>query len=169
MTMTSKTFARSIFAAIALTVIAQAAQAAELAGGKPSSVVFICEHGISKSLVAAMLFNRMAEQRGLAVRAVSRAVSPQTLASKVPASLMQNMDDDGFPVRTFRPQAVTPVDATGATRLVVIGYDGSIDAIGNTPAEHWDDVPPASLEYDDAKRKITSHIETLLRELGGER
>jgi len=169
MTMTSKAFAGSIFAAVAMTVIAQAAQAAELAGSKPSSIVFICEHGISKSLVAAMLFNRMAEQRGLAVRAVSRAAGPQTLASKVPARLMQNLDGDGFPVRDFQPQAVTPADAAGATRVVVIGYDGSVDAIGNEAAEHWDDVPPASIEYDDAKRKITSHIETLLRDLDGGR
>ena len=167
--MTSKTFAGSIFAAVAMTIIAQAAQAAELAGSTPSSIVFICEHGISKSLVAAMLFNRMAEQRGLAVRAVSRAAGPQTLASKVPPRLMQNMDGDGFPVRDFQPQAVTPADAAGAARVVVIGYDGSIDAIGNKGAEHWDDVPPASLEYDDAKRKITSHIEMLLRDLDGGR
>jgi len=146
-------------------LMAQAAQSAELAASKPAAVVFICEHGISKSLVAAMLFNRIAEQRGLAVRAVSRAVSPQTVASNVPAGLMQNLDLDGFPVKDFRPQAVTPSETSGAARVVVIGYDGNVGAIGTAAAEHWDDVPAASLEYDGAKQKITSHIETLLRQL----
>jgi len=157
-----------LFAAALMTLGVPTAQAAEFSATKRASVVFICEHGVSKSLVAAMLFNRIAEQRGLAVRAVSRAVGPQTLASKVPVKLVQNMDDDGFPVRDFRPQAVTTTDAGSATRVVVIGYDGTIDAIGNAAAEHWDDVPPASLEYEDAKRKITSHIDKLLQDLGGQ-
>ena len=47
-------------------------------GGQPSTIVFICEHGSSRSFVAASLFDRIAEQRGLAVRALSRAVSPET-------------------------------------------------------------------------------------------
>ena len=158
----------TLFAAAVMALVAQAAQTAEIPASKPASVVFICEHGISKSLVAAMLFNRIAEQRGLTVRAVSRAVNAQTLATKVPPRLVQNMDDDGFPVKDFRPQAVTTTDAAGATRVVVIGYDGDIAAIGKAAAEHWDDVPPASLEYDDAKRKITSHIDKLLQELGGQ-
>jgi len=158
----------TLFAAAVMALVTQAAQTAEISAAKPASIVFICEHGVSKSMVAAMLFNRIAEQRGLTVRAVSRAVSPQTLATKVPPRLVQNMDDDGFPIRDFRPQAVTTTDASGATRVVVIGYDGNIEAIGSAAAEHWDDVPPASLEYDDAKRKITSHIDKLLRELGGQ-
>src|SRR5262249_18950147 len=157
----------TLFAAAVMALVAQTAHTAELPAAKPASVVFICEHGVSKSMVAAMLFNRIAEQRGLAVRAVSRAASPQTLASKVPPRLVQNMDDDGFPVKDFRPQAVAATDASGATRIVVIGYDENIKAIGSAAAEHWDDVPPASLEYDDPKRKITSHIDKLLQELGG--
>ena len=38
----------------------------------PRTVVFVCEHGSAKSLVAASLFDRMAKERGVAVRAVSR-------------------------------------------------------------------------------------------------
>jgi len=105
---------------------------------------------------------------GFAGNSAVCAVGPQTLASKVPVKLVQNMDDDGFPVKKIRPQAVTSTDTNGAARVVVIGYDGTIDAIGSAAAEHWDDVPPASLEYEDAKRKITSHIDKLLQDLGGQ-
>src|SRR5262245_3348146 len=133
--MNSKALAGSIFAAGGMTVIAQAAQAAELAGSKPSSIVFICEHGISKSLVAAMLFNRMAEQRGLAVRAVSRAAGPQTLASKVPARLMQNLDGDGFPVRDFQRKGVRPGVGSGAGGVAVDGSRGSRGGKGGRAEE----------------------------------
>lgn len=59
-------------------------------------VVFVCEHGSSKSLVAATLFNKMAEQRGLTVRALSRAVSEKTVDKQVPENLARTMALDGF-------------------------------------------------------------------------
>ena len=40
-------------------------------------VVFVCEHGSVKSPIAASLFDRTAEKRGLPFRAVSRGVNPE--------------------------------------------------------------------------------------------
>jgi len=132
-------------------------------GGQPSTIVFICEHGSSRSFVAASLFNRIAEQRGLAVRALSRAVSPETVDKKVPPRLVDSMTRDGFAASTFEPALVTRSEAAKASRIVVINYDRKVEAIGAAAAEHWDGVPAASLEYDRAKELITSHIEELLR------
>lgn len=39
------------------------------------TVVFVCEHGTAKSLIAREWFNRLAAQRGIAARAVSRGVN----------------------------------------------------------------------------------------------
>ena len=49
-----------------------------------AAVVFVCEHGSVKSLVAQEWFNRRAKERGLAVRAVSRGITPD--ASVPPAA-----------------------------------------------------------------------------------
>ena len=40
--------------------------------GAPPTVLFVCEHGAAKSVIAAAEFNRLAEQRGLAWRATFR-------------------------------------------------------------------------------------------------
>jgi protein-tyrosine-phosphatase len=40
------------------------------------TVVFVCEHGSAKSVVAAANFNRLAGERGLGLRAVSRGTDP---------------------------------------------------------------------------------------------
>jgi arsenate reductase len=136
---------------------------------QPSTVVFVCERGSSKSLLAATLFNRMAEERRLPVRAVSRAVSPETTDSRAPLRLVQKMTVDGFQVRTFQPRAVTTSEAAGADRVIVIGYDGNFEALGMAHVERWNDVPPASLEYENAKTVITSHIELLLQRLSEDR
>jgi len=147
--------------------LAHAGEAA--AAAQPATVVFVCEHGSSRSLLAATLFNRIAEQRGLAVRALSRAVSATTVDTKVPPRLVQSMSGDGFHVEAFQPQALSPAEAAGASRVVVINYDGPLDSAGPRPVDHLDDVAPASIEYDKAKRAITSYIESLLAdfEAGG--
>lgn len=47
-------------------------------GAKPTDskiVLFVCEHGVAKSVLAAALFKTMARERGLAVRADRRAAS----------------------------------------------------------------------------------------------
>jgi arsenate reductase (thioredoxin) len=129
-------------------------------------VVFVCEHGSSKSLVAAALFNRMAEQRGLSQRAISRAVSSKSVDSQVPARLIQNMSGDGFHVETFQPQALTASEAAGAARVVVINYDDDVDAAANVPVERWGGVPPAGTDYENAKKSMGARIETLLSSFG---
>lgn len=40
------------------------------------TVLFVCEHGSAKSVVAAAHFNRLAEQRGLPFHAISRGTAP---------------------------------------------------------------------------------------------
>jgi len=133
-----------------------------------STVVFICEHGSSKSLVATALFNRIAEQRNLPVRAISRAVGPETVDSRVPPKLVRSMAADGFQVKGFQPQAVTASEIANASQVIVIGYDGELKNQANARVERWNDIPPASLEYDSATKALASHIEVLLRGLAGE-
>jgi len=151
---------------VAAALVGRAALAGEAnTSGQPSTVVFICEHGSAKSLVAANLFNRMAEQRGLSVRAVSRAASARTADPKVPLKLARIMAEDGFEVAAFQPQAVTAAEAANASRVVVIGYDGDVEALGNAPVERWSGVAPVGLDYAAAKRDIAAHVESLLRSI----
>ena len=143
---------------------ADAGTAAADASSAPT-IVFVCEHGSSRSLVAATLFNRIAEQRGLAVRAISRAVSATTVDTKVPPRLVQSMSGDGFDVETFQPQAMTPAEAARASRVVVINYHGALEAAGQRSVDHWDEIAPASIEYDKAKHALSAQIESLFGNL----
>ena len=47
-----------------------------LMGQTPTKVVFVCEHGAAKSIIAAAEFARLAKQSGLVVEAVSRGTVP---------------------------------------------------------------------------------------------
>ena len=133
--------------------------------GAPT-VVFVCDHGSAKSLVAASLFNRMAEQRGLAVRALSRALSERSVDSRVPDKVVQVMGQDGFQVAAFKPQAMTASEAAAAARVVIINVEGPVESASRAPAERWNDIAPVTSEYGKAKSRLVSRIEALLDDLG---
>src|SRR5690242_15420164 len=40
------------------------------------TILFVCEHGSAKSVIAAAHFKRLAEQRGLPHRAIARGINP---------------------------------------------------------------------------------------------
>lgn len=127
------------------------------------TIVFVCEHGSAKSLVAASLFQRMAKEQGVAARAISRGTAPDP---SVPDAVVLALRGDGFEVSSFRPRALTEIDVKGATRVVAIGVDlGPIGARAGERAVRWDGVPPVSTSYVEARRDLATRIDRLLLEL----
>lgn len=127
-------------------------------------IVFMCEHGNVKSLIASEWFNHLAAERGLTVRAVSRGLSPEVV---VPARIAEHLRGDGFDVRSFRPRALARVDLVGAARLVVIGSQPpSWVSAEPVAVERWDGIPPASESYDASRAALRDRIVVLLESLG---
>lgn len=153
---------------VALAICALGPVAGSRASAQSSSespVVMVCEHGSVKSLMAASMFNRRAKERGLPFHAVARGVTPDTA---VPAKIAEAMGRDGFDVSHFVPAAATARDLTNARRVVAIGVDlSAIAPAAASAASHWDDVPPASVDYAAARASLEKHIDMLLDELAG--
>ncbi|MCH9651176.1 MAG: hypothetical protein K0U98_23330 [Deltaproteobacteria bacterium] len=127
------------------------------------SVVMVCEHGTVKSLIAAKLFDQEASQRGLALRAVSRGMHPD---EAVPAKIAKALENDGFDISGFDPEKLSKPDVTGSLRVVAIGADLAATGDGApSPILRWDDVPPASVDYEASKASLLAHIQALLDEL----
>lgn len=143
--------------------------AAALAQGKPrrpelpGTVVFVCEHGNGKSLVAREWFNRLAAERRLHFHAVARGVTPE--ASVTPA-IAEALRGDGFDVSGFEPRAFSAADVSGASRVVGIGVDlSSAPERGDAPLDTWADIPPASQRYAASRDALRARIEALLKTL----
>lgn len=127
----------------------------------PTQVLFVCEHGNVKSLMAASYFNQLAAQRGLRLRAISRGSAPDS--TTVPAPIVAGLRTDGVDVGSFKPAAVSAPDVAGSERVVAIGtaLPSGIDAPA-AKVEHWDDVPAASVNYAAARDSLRAHVEQLL-------
>jgi len=129
-----------------------------------SQVLFVCQHGNVKSLMAASYFNQMAQQRGLAVWAVARGTAPNS--DTVPSPIAQSLKGDGFDVSEFHPAAVSAADVSSSRRVITIGTTLPGDAQAGPPKlEAWNDVPPADADYGATRNSLKSHVDGLLNEL----
>ena len=59
------------------TLLNYAQTASSRPAAKPETVVFVCEHGSAKSVIAAAHFNHLAAEKGLPYRAIARGCAPQ--------------------------------------------------------------------------------------------
>jgi protein-tyrosine-phosphatase len=126
-------------------------------------IVFVCEHGNVKSLIASRWFDRLAAARGLALRSVSRGLSPE---GGVPVPIAGHLRSDGFDVAGFRPRALEPEDLVGS-RLVLIGADPPPWVPREAAVVRWDGIPPASERYEDSRDALRERIGALLDSLDG--
>ena len=123
------------------------------------TIVFVCLHGAAKSVVAAAYFQRLAEARGLKIRATSAGIDPEP---QVPSTVVDALFHEGVDVRHHRPRAVTRGELAAAWRVVTFGCDlGHVAPPGLTPIR-WDDVPPVSEGFEAARDAIVARIGRLL-------
>ncbi|MFL6618556.1 MAG: low molecular weight phosphatase family protein [Povalibacter sp.] len=152
---------QSFIALIAVLLTASVAVADPAPDSKERTVLFVCEHGSVKSLMAASLFNQIAHERGLAWRGIARGITPD---AAVPPRIVRALGDEGIDVTTFVPQPVTQADIAQAKRAIVISLPPSSLQEANTRIDRWSDVPDSS-NYAAARSALLQHIEHLLRDL----
>jgi fructose-specific phosphotransferase system component IIB len=138
-----------------LTLAAGAAPAA-----KPLEVVFVCQHGYAKSLVAAKHFEAMAAARGLKVHVVARGLTPK---DHVPEGIGNALKGDGLPVDGYLPVALAAKDIADADVVVAFGID--LPYPSRATVRRWDDVGALTEDYPKARDQIRGHLGTLLDEL----
>jgi arsenate reductase (thioredoxin) len=128
----------------------------------PARIVFVCEHGSVKSLVAMTQFNRRAQDLGLPYTAVARGTSPE---ASVPASVQEGLRSAGFNVSQFVPQVLTEADIKKAS--LIISFDQDLDALVGRKARYvkWDALPGVLANYTTGAEAIERRVESLIDEL----
>lgn len=126
--------------------------------GPSPAVVFVCEHGAAKSLIAMAYFNKLAAERGLTARATFRGVDPQDDLS---VRAIAGLQADGLEVPDGRPTAIAASDVAGATHIFAIGCTLPVMATAAGKAQSWDDVPDDQ-GYAPMRDAIVRHVKALL-------
>jgi len=130
-------------------------------------ILFLCQHGGAKSVLAASHFNRLAAERGLPF--VATAAAAEDPYDAVPTPVADHLLREGFDVRAFKPHHVAPEEIETAARVVTIGCEISGAASGSVISVRWDDVPAASEDLEGSVAAIRRHVEALAEDLDGDR
>jgi arsenate reductase (thioredoxin) len=134
----------------------------EVSAREPARVVFVCEHGSVKSLIAMVYFNRSAQQRGLPYRAIARGTAPEPT---VPGTVREGLRTAGFDASEFVPQLLKASDVDNAA--LVVSFDQDIAKLVAGRARHlrWDNLPGVLADYARGRDEIVRHVDSLLDEL----
>ena len=125
---------------------------------RAATVVFVCEHGAAKSLVATAYFNKLAAERGLPDRAEFRGVDPQDALS---VTAVAGLKPDGVAIPPGRPTAIGAADVAAASHIFAIGCTLPAGAGQSGKARSWDDVPDGK-GYEPMRDAIVRHVKALL-------
>ncbi len=124
-------------------------------------IVFVCEHGAAKSILAAAYFNRVAKARGLDLQAVARGTNPD---NELSPQVIKGLLRDGLTPTEPTPQRLTPADLQSAQQIITF-CELPVEYQQQDIVEHWNDIPPVSENYETARAAIVKRINYFVNQI----
>ena len=130
---------------------------------RPKKVVlFVCEHGTVKSLLAKVLFEQYANDVGLDMQAVSRGTHADSV---VPPIVLRGLTSDHVTLGSWRPQTLGPSDLASATYIVSLDVPSAATAAARVPRTQWDGLPSVTQDYARGRDSIKARVHQLVDSL----
>jgi arsenate reductase len=102
------------------------------AHGQKQKIIFVCEHGAAKSVIATNYFNKLAAERGINYEAVCRATSPD---STLPPATRAGLKADNIP-KNQRPRKLAVTDTVNV-KCIILFTSLPQDYLTDIPTEDW--------------------------------
>lgn len=134
----------------------------KVTSGETPTILFVCEHGAAKSVIAAAYFEKLASERGLKYKAVFRGVNPDPVIATIAE---KGLGEDGINTIGWKPERVSRLDMDKASRIITLGCalpDG--DRV-NAKITDWNSIPSPSQSYQLARDEIRKEIQRLIDDL----
>ena len=128
----------------------------------PQVILFVCEHGAAKSVIAAAYFNRLAAEKGLSYRAITRGVNPdQEISSRIVGGLAS----DGLDVSAWKPQKISDADVDNADRVITLACSlPKKESSKAVKVTEWNNVPEGA-DYKATRKAIVDRVTELVNTL----
>jgi arsenate reductase (thioredoxin) len=126
-----------------------------------NKIVFVCEHGSAKSIIAATYFNKLAKDRNLPWVAVSRGTNPD---STISPKTKQLLSGEGLLDNKLVPQKVTQADIDDAQQVVLF-WPLPESIKGKYKTYNWLEMQAVNNDYHKLRDDIVAKIIPLLDSL----
>jgi len=126
-----------------------------------NNIIFVCEHGAAKSIIAATFFNQLAKQRRLNWAAIARGTNPDAALSD---QTIQGLTKDGLTPIEVTPQGLSLEDIKSAQRMISFcKLPGEFQ--NKIMTEQWNGIPPVSENYNQARDALLERLNHLIEEI----
>lgn len=130
------------------------------------TVLFVCEHGAAKSLIAAAYFDKLAKDQRINYKATFRGVNPDPALNSVAE---KGLKQDGIDTSGWKPARVTQQDIDEASQVVTLGCALPAAIHLASKVTDWSDIPSPSQNYQSARDEIKNRVQRLIDDLASKR
>ncbi len=123
-------------------------------------ILFVCQYGTAKSVIAREFFRQRALQRNIDVRAISRGI---TIEDHISADLRKNLAADGINPNVEQIRVLTQEDLQSAN--IVIAFNPLPPSLLHPEVRDWSDLPSVNEKYKKSRAIMKRRIDKLLDEL----
>lgn len=124
-------------------------------------IIFVCEHGAAKSVIAAAYFNKLAKERNLNYVAECRGTSPD---EEVSATAKEGLKKDKLFDPATKPQKLLVADTTNVERFILFTQLPS-EMKTSIKTENWTQLKNLDADYESRRDAIVRRINELLDSL----
>lgn len=129
---------------------------------QPKKIVFVCEHGAAKSIMAKAEFERLAKEKGIEVEVVSRGTTPD---AEIAPGVRKGLLADGTDLGLAKPVKISAKDLEGAAAVVTFGPNLTEWMPKGVKTLDWSATPSPSKDYREARDYIRKQVEALVGEI----
>ena len=126
-----------------------------------AKIIFVCQHGAAKSIIATAYFNKLAYESGWEMYAVARGLEPEPSLSE---NAVIGLREDGLSSLEQVPQKLTLQEFATATRVVSF-CELPEEYQSKTTTEVWKDVPAVSEDYEKARDSIVARLKEMMKQI----
>ena len=124
-------------------------------------IVFVCEHGSAKSIIAVSYFNKIAKEKNLSWEAVSRGTTPD---AEISAKTKKLLTDSKMPVPQVKPQAITQKDIDEANQVILF-FPLPENIEGRDNLKYWPGIDAVNGDFEKLKDDIVAKLLPLIDSL----
>jgi arsenate reductase (thioredoxin) len=122
-------------------------------------IIFVCEHGAAKSIIAAAYFNKFAREKNLRFHAIARGTHPDSELSPI---TIAGLHDDGLTPNETVPQKLS-LEETESAQQIIAFCELPDEFQRNKNIEQWNDVPSVSENYEKARDMIVAKLKAMMK------
>jgi len=130
------------------------------------TIVFVCNYGFDKSVVAASYFNEVMKDKRFHYEAISRAAEANQRKTKsIPTAILTDLLSTGLTLQTTDITTLSEAEITSAYKVICLDKPNE-NLKDNQKLIFWEDIPPLKADAQNTTSIIKEKVDNFVKKIG---